>query len=219
MPVALCPLFVVSSGMTDRRQHWDEAYTGKAEEELSWYQASSRTSLALIENTGHGAGAPVIDVGGGASRLVDGLLDRGYTHLTVLDLVQSGLTQARQRLGRRASKVEWVVADITTWKSSKPFDVWHDRAVFHFLTDKADRTAYRAALERALSPGGQAIIGTFAPDGPDRCRGLPVMRYDGDRLARELGPAFHRIETVLEAHATPGGNIQHFQFSRFDRVA
>ena len=205
--------------MTDQREHWRQAYAGKREDEVGWYQASPDTSLALIENSCAGTEARIIDVGGGASRLVDALLDRGFRRLTVLDIADTGLEQAQERLGGRASRVQWVCADITAWNPVDQYDLWHDRAVFHFLTEKSHRAKYRAALERALAPGGHAIIGTFAPDGPEMCSGLPVMRHDAESLGRELGPAFKDVETVLEDHTTPGGVVQHFQFTRFARVS
>jgi len=205
--------------MADQREHWRQAYAGKREDEVGWYQVSPDTSLALIENSCAGTEARIIDVGGGASRLVDVLLDRGFRRLTVLDIADTGLRQAQERLGGRASRVQWVIADITAWNPVDPYDLWHDRAVFHFLTEKNERAKYCAVLERTLAPGGHAVIGTFAPDGPQMCSGLPVIRHDAESLGRELGPAFKDVETVLEDHTTPGGEVQHFQFTRFARVS
>jgi len=137
--------------------------------------------------------------------------------VAVLDIAEAGLAQARDRLGPRAAKVTWIGADVTAWKPADTFDIWHDRAVFHFLTAKANRAAYRTALEHAVAPGGCVVIGTFALDGPQRCSGLPVVRYDADGLGRELGPAFRLTETVRDDHITPRGAVQHFQFCRFVR--
>ncbi|MAF96887.1 MAG: SAM-dependent methyltransferase [Rhodospirillaceae bacterium] len=204
--------------MADQREHWRRAYAGKREDEVGWYQVSPDTSLALIENSCAGTEARIIDVGGGASRLVDALLNRGFRRLTVLDIVEAGLRQAQERLGGRASRVQWMSADITAWNPVDPYDLWHDRGVFHFLTEKNERAKYCAVLERTLAPGGHAVIGTFAPDGPEECSGLPVIRYDAESLGRELGPAFKDAETILEDHTTPGGEVQHFQFTRFARV-
>jgi SAM-dependent methyltransferase len=200
-----------------QREHWEGVYAGKAEDEVSWYQARPGVSLQLVTRAAAEAGGRIVDVGGGASRLVDALLDRGLEHLTVLDLAAGALEKARQRLGARASAVTWVVGDVTTWDPGTSFDVWHDRAVFHFMVSPEDREAYRAVLRRALRAGGQAVVGTFAPDGPERCSGLPVARYDPERLAAELGPDFRLVETLREDHVTPAGKVQAFQFSRLVR--
>ncbi len=204
--------------MDSRQQHWQGVYVEKEEETLPWFQASPDASLAMVEGTGFGPEARILDVGAGSSRLVDALLDRKFKNLTVLDVSDTGLKQARDRLGPGAEAVSWVTADITTWDPPDTFDIWHDRAAYHFLVDEKDRAAYGRVLEKALAPGGQAIIGTFALDGPERCSGLPVRRYDGDNLARELGPAFRLAETTRDDHMTPKGNIQRFQFSRFTRA-
>jgi len=202
----------------ERRTHWEGVYATRAPDEVSWYQPRPGTSLDLIARTGLGAGAGVIDVGGGASRLVDALLDLGYQRVAVLDIADAALARARARLGERAARVEWVTADVTAWRPGRRFDLWHDRALFHFLVSERDRGAYRDALGLALRPGGQAIIGTFAPDGPEQCSGLPVVRHDAASLARELGPAYRLLETLGEDHATPNGKVQRFQFGRFLRL-
>jgi hypothetical protein len=150
--------------------------------------------------------------------VVDVLLEQGFGNLTVLDIAETALARTRSRLGPRARGVTWIVADVTTWRPTGQFDIWHDRAVFHFLTDSRDRAAYRATLERTLAPAGQAVIGTFALDGPERCSGLPVQRYDAASLGRELGPAFCLQETVRDDHITPKGVAQRFQFCRFLRA-
>lgn len=209
----------MTSDRFDRRTHWQRVYETKDEDAVSWYQERPETSLELITRDGLPQTARIIDVGGGASRLVDALLDAGYRHLTILDIAETALDRARRRLGARAESVEWVVADITRWAPAEPFDVWHDRAVFHFLTDPADRTAYRAVLRTAVGPGGRVVIGTFAPDGPERCSGLPVMRYAPESLTAELGDGFRFLDSLTEDHRTPSGAIQRFQFSRFERVA
>lgn len=204
--------------MVERQSHWERVYAEKADDAVSWYQASPDASLALIERCGFGPDARVIDVGGGSARVVDALLDRAFGNVTVLDIADKALANARRRLGPRAARAAWIVADVTIWRPTGQFDVWHDRAVFHFLTEGADRAAYRAVLERALAPAGQVVIGTFAPDGPERCSGLPVERYDAASLGRELGPAFRLQETVRDDHVTPKGAVQRFQFCRFLRV-
>ena len=162
----------------------------------------------------------VIDVGGGASRLVDALIEKGFRTVTVLDLSEAALAAAKARIGRRAERqVQWIVADVTVWEPrAAAYDVWHDRAAFHFLTEERDRTAYVARLTKAMKPGGHAIIGTFAPDGPDRCSGLPVARYDAQGLGRVLGDGFELVETLRHEHRTPAGSQQRFQFSLFRRA-
>jgi ubiquinone/menaquinone biosynthesis C-methylase UbiE len=156
-------------------------------------------------------------VGGGASRLVDALLEEGFGQLAVLDISAVALERARTRLGSRAAAVTWIASDVATWTPDALFDVWHDRAVFHFLVTEEERAAYRTTLRRALVSGGQAVIATFASDGPDRCSGLPVVRYEPETLAVELGPPFELVEGVREDHVTPGGKVQRFQYSRLVR--
>lgn len=202
-----------------RQQHWENVYREKGEFQVSWFQDNPALSLELIRALGAPADAAIVDVGGGASRLVDVLLDAGHADLTVLDLSEGAIAIAKTRLGERAGQVTWIAADATRWQPPHQYDVWHDRAAFHFLTDAADRAAYVSRLTRALRPGGHAIIATFAPDGPERCSGLPVVRYDGARLAAELGHAFTLVETRRHEHATPWGATQRFQFSVFRRTA
>jgi SAM-dependent methyltransferase len=201
---------------TDREMHWQNVYATKAANEVSWYQENPTPSLDLIAATGIAADAAIIDVGGGASRLVDALLDRGFHHITILDLSARALEEAKKRLGPRAG-VNWIAADVTTWEPPQSYDLWHDRAAFHFLTEAADRDAYVARLKKAVRSGGHIIIATFAPDGPERCSGLPIVRYDADALAGTLGPGFELVESRWHDHVTPGGNTQRFQFSRFVR--
>lgn len=201
----------------DRQAHWQSVYATKAEREVSWFQEDPAPSLDLIAEGGISTEALIIDVGGGASRLVDGLLGRGFSRVAVLDLSPKALEAAKQRLGRRGEAVAWIVADVTTWNPSDTYDVWHDRAAFHFLTDPADRDAYIACLKKAVRPSGHVIIATFAPDGPERCSGLPIMRYDPEALAETLGPTFELVGSRRHDHLTPGGNTQRFQFSRFLR--
>jgi SAM-dependent methyltransferase len=200
----------------DRQAHWQEVYSSKDETGVSWFQERPATSLGLIEGCAP-PGARVVDVGGGASRLVDHLLERGY-RVTVLDVAEAALDKSRRRLGPRASEAGWVAADVTSWQPPDRFDVWHDRAVFHFLTDEADRRAYAAAMAAALPPGGHAIIGTFALDGPERCSGLPVRRYEPKTLAAEFAAAFVLESEQAEEHVTPGGKVQKFQFSVLRRL-
>ncbi|HLQ93934.1 MAG TPA: methyltransferase domain-containing protein [Xanthobacteraceae bacterium] len=203
--------------VTSRQAHWQGVYSSKRPEEVSWFQETPAVSLELMRAAGVTQASSIIDVGGGASRLVDVLMDAGYQNLTVLDLSAAALAATQARLGQGAAAVTWIAADVTTWQPRETYDLWHDRAAFHFLTEPADRGAYVACLMAALKPGGHAIMATFAPDGPERCSGLPVVRYDGASLTAVLGDAFELLQTVRHAHATPMGSVQNFQFSLFRR--
>jgi 2-polyprenyl-3-methyl-5-hydroxy-6-metoxy-1,4-benzoquinol methylase len=205
--------------MTDlgRQAHWENVYTTKDEKAVSWFQERPDTSVDLIRATGVDRSASIIDIGGGASRLVDALIDEGFKAITVLDLSEKALATSKARLGGRGAHVQWIAADITTWEPSQSYDVWHDRAALHFLTDPKDRAAYAERVSRAVRPGGHVIIGTFAPDGPERCSGLPVIRHDATSLSGILGFTFELVENRNDAHQTPMGTIQRFQFSRFRR--
>lgn len=203
--------------MSDRTMHWQNVYATKSETEVSWFQASPAISFEMIRAASPDRAAAIIDVGGGASRLVDALLQDGYRNLAVLDLSANALDIAKKRIGAAASTVDWIVADATTWRPTKTWDVWHDRAAFHFLTDPHDRAAYVERLRSAVAPDGQVIIATFAPDGPEKCSGLPVQRHDSASLSAELGPEFELVETRSETHHTPWHSTQAFQFSRFRR--
>lgn len=200
-----------------RQDHWEKLYTTKSESQVSWFQETPAPSLELIALAGAVRSSAIIDIGGGASRLVDSLVSQGYEDVTVLDLSTAALASARSRLGDKANQVTWIAADVNTWEPSRPYDVWHDRAAFHFLTDQKDQMAYVDRLRRALRVGGHAIIGTFAPDGPERCSGLMVSRYDANSLAATLGCGFELIDTRRHEHTTPWGVMQKFQFSTFRR--
>ena len=201
-----------------RKTHWENVYTNKGENEVSWFQDNPAPSLALIAETGAAPNSAIIDIGGGASRLVDHLIDQGFVDVTVLDLSAAALDAAKARLGERASRAHWLVADATTWAPSHTYDIWHDRAAFHFLTEERDRAGYIARLKQGLRIGGHAIIATFALDGPEKCSGLPVTRYDAAGLAETLGPDFNLLQSRRNDHATPWGSQQRFQFSVFERV-
>lgn len=208
-----------SMSNAERHAHWETVYQTKGERDVSWFEESPATSLDLVRATGVTADASIIDIGGGASRLVDALLDAGFGGITVLDLSEHALAAAQARLGARNANVKWIAADVTRWQPSETYDVWHDRAALHFLTDEGDRAAYVERLTGAVRPGGHVIIGTFAPDGPERCSGLPVVRHDAASLGAMLGPSFALMESRNHAHRTPMGTIQRFQFSRFRRRA
>lgn len=201
-----------------RRTHWDTVYGTKRPSEVSWFQPSPALSLELVRATGLGPDAPIVDVGAGASTLVDGLLDAGFTDLTALDIAAPGLEASQQRLGAAAERVRWVVADVTRWRPERPYALWHDRAVFHFLTEAADREAYRRALRAGVRPGGHVILATFAPDGPERCSGLPVCRYGPGDLAAEFEGTLRLVEARAETHRTPWQSEQSFTYVRFERA-
>jgi trans-aconitate methyltransferase len=203
--------------VTDRKEHWERAWSRQSAVDTSWYQAHPRISIAMIGRAPLGPDEAFIDIGGGASLLVDFLLDAGYQNLTVLDISSAALRQAQDRLGSRARQVKWLESDVTEFQPMERYAIWHDRAAFHFLTDLADRARYIRVLKQSLAPGGQAIMAAFAPEGPRKCSGLDVVRYDADRLAAELGPDFILKEKAEEVHLTPAKKEQHFGFYRFAR--
>jgi 2-polyprenyl-3-methyl-5-hydroxy-6-metoxy-1,4-benzoquinol methylase len=207
----------MSESTNFRLSHWQNVYKEKAENQVSWFQETPAVSLELIEAAHPKFDSAIIDIGGGASRLVDALVCEGYRDLTVLDVSENAIAMAKARLGEPAEMVKWIVADVTQWEPTRRYDLWHDRAAFHFLTEAPDRTAYVECLASALRPGGHTIIATFAMDGPERCSGLPVVRYDAPRLSATLGNAFAFVETRRHDHRTPTGGVQRFQFSIFRR--
>lgn len=199
--------------MSEVRAHWEDVWAERDPDEVSWYQAEPATSLALIRELEVPTSARIVDVGGGASRLVDHLLADGYANVTVLDVAEPALERVRDRLGTAAQRVDWIAADVLQADLEPGYDLWHDRAVFHFLTDPGDRARYVDRLERALAPGGRAIVATFAPDGPERCSGLAVRRYDARKLGEELGEAFALVGERREEHTTPWDTVQSFQYA------
>lgn len=205
-------------GGIERQTHWDNVYRTKRDNEVSWFEDTPSISLDLIRATGVLPDAAIIDIGGGASRLPDALLAAGFSAVTVLDLSEKALRVAKARLGERGAAVKWITADVTAWEPTESYDVWHDRAAFHFLTEPEDRAAYAERVLRAVRPSGHVIIGTFAPDGPERCSGLPIIRHDAASLGKALGPSFALVESRPHAHKTPAGATQRFQFSRFRRL-
>jgi 2-polyprenyl-3-methyl-5-hydroxy-6-metoxy-1,4-benzoquinol methylase len=197
----------------DVQTYWENIYAEKAPSEVSWYRPHLETSLALIEQTASGRSASIIDVGGGESTLVDDLLARGYENITVLDISQSAIDANRKRLGKDAERVHWLVADITKVElNPSAYDVWHDRAVFHFLTAADDRATYVHQVTHAVKHGGHVIVSTFGPEGPTRCSGLDVARYDAETLHREFGLRFRMLGSSRELHRTPFGTIQQFLY-------
>ena len=195
---------------TESQSHWNRVYTTKAADAVSWYQTQPGISLELIAAANLPPDAPIIDVGGGASVLVDCLLAQGRSALSVLDISTAALSRARARLGTNATKVRWIEADVREFEPPQHYDLWHDRAVFHFLTDSADRAAYMDALRRSLSPRGHVVTATFAKDGPARCSGLDVAHYDAASLHAEFGADFEMLESRREIHLTPTGTEQRF---------
>ena len=201
----------------DVQAHWDEVWRDRDPAEVSWFQPDPDRSRRLVTTHCPDRSAPVVDVGGGASRLVDALLADGYRDVTVLDIAEAALDRARHRLGTAAKRVTWVVADVTTWEPDHAVALWHDRAVLHFLTEDTDRRRYVERLTAAVRPGGHAIIATFATDGPEQCSGLPVRRHDPDDLARTVGRAFVPVTFEREVHTTPWDTQQAFTVGVFRR--
>lgn len=201
----------------DRQSHWENVYTTKGEGEVSWYEDTPALSLELLREAGLTSSMSVIDIGGGASRLVDALVSEGQAQMTVLDLSSAALETAKSRFAN-PERVQWFVSDVTAWAPDRQYDLWHDRAAFHFLTAAEDQQAYVRVLRKALKHGGRAVIGTFAPDGPEKCSGLPVARYDPEALQAVLGQQFRLISTRRHEHATPWGAVQKFQFSIFEKL-
>lgn len=197
----------------DAKGHWEHVYRTRPTTSVSWYQPEARLSLDLIKRVVPDLTTPIIDVGGGASTLVDGLLDVGYTDLTVLDLAGSALAAAQSRLGARARGVEWIEADVLSAELPEGrYGLWHDRAVFHFLTEPGYRKQYVAQSHRAVGPGGHVVVASFGPDGPRRCSGLDVVRYTPASMHAEFGDSFTLLDNVREEHHTPGGAVQAFVY-------
>lgn len=197
----------------DAKSHWEKIYQRIPPEQVSWYRPHLETSVALIERVADGHTASIIDVGGGESTLVDDLLARGYEHVTVLDISETALEASKQRLGAAAQRVRWIAKDVTAAELERgAYDVWHDRAVFHFLTTPEQRTAYVRNVARAVRLGGHVIVGTFGPEGPTKCSGLDVMRYDAEHLHGQFGAHFRAVEHHEEIHHTPAGKIQQFLY-------
>lgn len=200
------------------QKHWEKAYTKYKPNELGWYQEKPEISLYLIQKSAAAKDAPIIDVGAGASRLVDYLYQEGYQDLSVLDLSGKALQQAQSSFSGPLDKVRWIQGDILDYKADKPLNLWHDRAVFHFLTQPEDRCKYVAALERNLKVGAHLIISTFALDGPKKCSGLNVVRYDSAKLSAELGPGFRLTEELRETHKAPNHSLQPFIYCCFEKT-
>lgn len=203
--------------MFTKKTHWENVYQQKSPLEVSWFQKEPTLSLALIHDSQIASDEPIIDVGGGASVLVDRLYKEGFTKLAVLDISENALANSKKRLADSAGEIEWFEADITEFDVPHPFSLWHDRAVFHFLTEQADRKKYVSVLNRALKPGGHLLIAAFAIGGPEKCSGLNVVQYDSQKLVTELGSDFELVEERSEIHLTPSNQEQKFTYFRFKK--
>jgi len=203
----------MANRVMDSKKHWENIYSTKSSDSVSWFQSHVKKSLSIIQNLDVRKSSSIIDVGGGASTLVDDLLELNYYNLSVLDLSDTALKVAQLRIGKLADKVRWLEGDVTKLTLEKhSIDVWHDRAVFHFLTNESDRNSYVRAVLNAVKPGGYVIIATFAEDGPEKCSGLPVQRYSADELHSEFGSPFKLLGHEKELHKTPFGTLQSFVY-------
>jgi ubiquinone/menaquinone biosynthesis C-methylase UbiE len=200
------------------KQHWDKVYTTKPTSDSSWFQPVPAVSLDFIRESGMSKNAAIIDVGGGDSYLADHLLALGYTDITVLDISEAAIQRAQKRLGDRAGLVNWVVSDITTYIPDRPFDCWHDRATFHFLTTQQQVRQYLAIANKALTASGKIILGTFSENGPDMCSGLPVKQYSETALVSLIKKWFKKIKCIHTDHVTPFNTIQNFLFCSFKKI-
>lgn len=199
----------------EKKNHWEKVYTTKALEEVSWYQPRPETSLNFLMELGAQPEHNIIDVGGGDSLLVDHLLEEGFANVTVLDISEAAIKRAMKRLGKKAKEVRWIVADASDFHSPEKYDIWHDRAAFHFLTETHDIDSYLRSFHASLSDDGKAIFGTFAENGPTQCSGLNIQQYSGDTLAQRIG--LQKIKCVEVEHLTPAEKVQHFTFCSFGK--
>jgi len=202
----------------DKKHHWEDVYRKKKVDEVSWYQARPGLSLRMIAAANLARDAAIIDVGGGASLLIDNLITQGYTNLSVLDISGESLKCAKERIGSSGQNVQWIESNITDFNPQQKFQFWHDRAVFHFLTNPDERARYLEVMNRSLASGAHAMIATFAPDGPEKCSGLPVQRYSHESLQQILGPACKMVLQEQETHLTPAGGQQKFIYALFRKV-
>jgi trans-aconitate methyltransferase len=206
------------AGKMDKKTHWEDIYSKEKVDEVSWYQTQPSLSLHMIEAANLDRNAAIIDVGGGASRLIDNLIMQGYTNLTVLDISEKSLERAKERIGSASQNIQWVESDIADFNPHQKFQFWHDRAVFHFLTQPEDRTRYLEVMNQSLAAGAHIMIATFAPDGPEKCSGLPIQRYSHESLQQTLGPAYKLILQEQETHLTPAGGQQKFIYALFRKL-
>lgn len=207
-----------TDGMKSAKQHWESVHRNNDPNSVGWYQPKPTLSMRLLLECNLALDAPIVNIGGGSSSLVDHVLDAGFTDVTVLDVSATGLGLAQQRLGLRSADVEWIVTDVTTHRFDRSYQLWHDRAVLHFLTDPDDQARYVGILRQTVAAGGHVIIATFAPDGPDSCSGLPVQRHSEESLTEALGGEFEPVCFENEIHRTPGGSDQAFLYGCFRRI-
>lgn len=203
----------------DRKKHWENIYQSKALHEVSWFQPRPESSLGIIEGMKLPTSAKIIDVGGGDSLLVDHLLELGYENITVLDISEAAIARAKQRLGARASRVQWIVADAATFEPTKPYDLWHDRAAFHFLTQEAEIAHYLNAAHQGLAPKGHLVLGTFSDQGPKKCSGIEIKQYSEANMSAQMERYFEKIDCFTVDHHTPSGGVQNFLFCHFRKRA
>jgi 2-polyprenyl-3-methyl-5-hydroxy-6-metoxy-1,4-benzoquinol methylase len=201
--------------MFDKKQHWESVYSNRKLTEVSWYEPRPKTSLSIIKKFKLPKDAAIVDIGGGDSLFVDHLLQLGYTNVTVLDISAHAIDRAKERLGDKAESVNWVISDVLNYKPSKQYDLWHDRATFHFLTDAADKQQYLNRAHQCLSPDGYMVLSTFSVTGPDKCSGLPVQQYSETSLSNMFGPYFEKIKCITRLHTTPFHAIQNFIYCSF----
>lgn len=201
--------------MTTSKQHWENVYNTKASEEVSWFQTYPKTSIAFVDLFNLSPEANIIDIGGGDSHFVDALLDKGFKNVYVLDISSSAIERAKQRLGARASKVNWIVSDITEFKPQVQFDLWHDRAAFHFLTAEESIYKYISIAESAIKKNGHLILGTFSENGPKKCSGLEIKQYSAASMSALFEVSFERVKCITEDHVTPFNTVQNFLFCSF----
>jgi ubiquinone/menaquinone biosynthesis C-methylase UbiE len=201
----------------DRKQHWENIYQTKAQKDFSWYQPMPEISLDYLKQFKIPKTAKIIDVGGGDSLLVDYLIDLGYEDITVLDISSSAIERAKQRLGKKAEKVKWIVADASKFEATEKYDFWHDRAAFHFLTEESDITNYLETAQRSISENGILVLGTFSEIGPKKCSGIEIKQYSKETMTDKLKKYFNKIECKTLDHTTPNGNIQNFVFCIFGK--
>lgn len=202
----------------NRTKHWEDIYESKQLNEVSWYQSKPQTSLELIQGLAKNKNANIIDVGGGDGLLVDHLLKQGFQNITVLDISSKAIDRAKTRLGKMANQVKWIVSDVVNFKPNEKYDIWHDRAAFHFLTDSNDIKHYVKNAHSALKPDGKMIVGTFSTNGPTKCSGIEIQQFDEESMKHTFGQGFRSIDFSIHQHETPSKKIQEFIFGRFERI-
>lgn len=201
----------------NRKDHWENIYQTKTPQQVSWYQTKPATSLAFIEQSNLPLSAKIIDVGGGDGFLVDYLLEEGYEDITVLDISAAAIEKAKLRLGEKAGAVKWIISDITSFKPTEQYDLWHDRAVFHFLITDEDIAVYRKLVAESIHANGNMIIGTFSEQGPKKCSGIDIRQYSSESLTEQFSEHFERTSTLTENHKTPFDTFQNFVFCTFKK--